>query len=201
MDVSLLIKLLNLWARCIIRLTPSIFIRLSLKTDWKLYFKQAFRLLIVALYASIPAVGNAMIITFIVTAVYAIVATNVFSSVSPDYFADFGTSMFSMFQVRQMLLSMCDIDLEIFQPNEVKYSSFFLSGHDRWQLDWYCTAALVSHWPACGCQHLLCQLCGRYHDISFSEARGRQNGCLVVNRCCSLIILSILWFSLFGCHI
>ena len=72
-----------------------------------------------------------MIITFIVTAVYAIVATNVFSSVSPDYFADFGTSMFSMFQVRQMLLSMCDIDLEIFQPNEVKYSSFFLSGHDR----------------------------------------------------------------------
>ena len=66
---------------------------------------QSFRLLIMALYSSIPAVLNAMLITSILSAVYAIVATNVFSSCDPEYFGDFDESMFTMFQVTMMFFN------------------------------------------------------------------------------------------------
>ena len=61
---------------------------------------QSCRAIVLSLYASIPSIAGAIGIVLIVNAVYAIVATNVFSAVSPEYFANFGTSMFTMFQVR-----------------------------------------------------------------------------------------------------
>ena len=68
--------------------------------DWG---TKSLQLLIIALYSSIPAVINAMLITSILSAIYAIVATNVFSSCNPDYFGDFGKSMFTMFQVTLLM--------------------------------------------------------------------------------------------------
>jgi hypothetical protein len=52
--------------------------------------------------AVIP-VCNAFMILLIIASVYAIVGTTFFYDTSPEYFANFHTSLFTMFQVRVVL--------------------------------------------------------------------------------------------------
>lgn len=58
-----------------------------------------FQKLITAMSAAILPVCNAFAILLVIAAVYAILGTNLFHADSPEYFATFHTSLFTMFQV------------------------------------------------------------------------------------------------------
>ena len=55
--------------------------------------------LITAVSKSVVPVCNAFFILFIIAAIYAILGTNFFGTQSPEYFLNFKTSLFTMFQV------------------------------------------------------------------------------------------------------
>eukprot|EP00960_Hanusia_phi_P012346 360423-Hanusia_phi.AAC.4 len=58
----------------------------------------SLRKIIVALYESIPAMLNAMLLTATVIAMYGIMGVSFFSVRSPEWFGSFSTSMFTLFQ-------------------------------------------------------------------------------------------------------
>ena len=55
--------------------------------------------LISAVSVAVYPVCNAFLILLIVASIYAILATSFFANRSPEYFADFSTSLFTMFQI------------------------------------------------------------------------------------------------------
>ena len=52
-----------------------------------------------ALIASVVPVASSLVLMLLITAVYALFATQIFSSQSPEYFRDFSASFFSMLQM------------------------------------------------------------------------------------------------------
>ena len=55
--------------------------------------------LITAVSKSVVPVCNAFFLLFIIAAIYAILGTNFFGDQAPEYFFNFKTSLFTMFQV------------------------------------------------------------------------------------------------------
>jgi voltage-gated sodium channel len=60
--------------------------------------------LITAVSKAVVPVCNAFLILFIIAAIYAILGTSFFGELSPEYFLNFKTSLFTMFQVLLSLL-------------------------------------------------------------------------------------------------
>jgi voltage-gated sodium channel len=54
--------------------------------------------IVVALYASIPAMGNAMALTFMVLAMYSVMAVTFYRNNSAEYFGNFSKALFTLFQ-------------------------------------------------------------------------------------------------------
>jgi voltage-gated sodium channel len=54
--------------------------------------------IVVALYASIPAMGNAMALTFMVLAMYSVMAVTFYRNNSDQYFGNFSKALFTLFQ-------------------------------------------------------------------------------------------------------
>ena len=54
--------------------------------------------IVVALYASIPAMSNAMALTFMVLAMYSVMAVTFFRETGEEYFGTFGRALFTLFQ-------------------------------------------------------------------------------------------------------
>jgi len=54
--------------------------------------------IVVALYASIPAMSNAMALTFMVLAMYSVMAVTFFRESGEEYFGTFGRALFTLFQ-------------------------------------------------------------------------------------------------------
>lgn len=59
----------------------------------------SLRQIIVALSASVPPMINAFALVCLVTAIYAIMSVTFYRKIDPEYFGDFFTAMFTMFQV------------------------------------------------------------------------------------------------------
>ena len=59
----------------------------------------SLRQILIALNLSIPPMMNAFALVCLVTCIYSIMAVSFFSSFWPEYFGDFFTTMFTMFQI------------------------------------------------------------------------------------------------------
>ena len=91
-------------------------------------FQSLHRLIIGIQYAAVPVL-NALFILLIFTSVYASIGTRVFRDKSPEYFADFTTSLFTLIQCLSGDSWASGISRSIFQREETEWSVgiFFVS--------------------------------------------------------------------------